>query len=433
VPFRRQSIFQGAAATMAVQLMNLALAYLVTVTLARLLDPRGFGVYSFVLALVGIAVLPAQMGLPALIVREVAKASITATWDQVKGLLIRSHQIAISGSVLLAALLGAAFYFLPHLTKAADLRTVGWGLLLMPLLALAGLRSAMVRGLRRTALGQLPDQIAKPVCLLLMLYVAAAQGFSIDPASAMAFNIAATLVSALIGYLIFIRVWPFNWRSVVARYQTPLWLASIVPLGLTSAISNLNAQAGTALLGFFQAPEDVGHYRVASQIAQLTGFVYIALNAVMFPWLARAHAALDKARMERLAVIGARVATLASTLALMVMVFAGDHILSLLFGPDYAPATQLAIVLTLSSTINSAFGFAAAVLNTAHQERTVARAFVLSALLNIALTIILITPLGAMGAAWSAVLTSLLLNLILRREARKILQVETAFWGHPRR
>ena len=70
-----------------------------------------------------------------------------------------------------AGLIGALY--LQDRFSDLQLNTFFIGLLLVPLMALGALRGAMLQGLRRVVLGQLPEIIIRPSLLLLILLVVA--------------------------------------------------------------------------------------------------------------------------------------------------------------------------------------------------------------------------------------------------------------------
>ena len=69
----------------ALKAANTGLGFLTTVLLARLLGAEGYGIYAYAYALVMLLAMPAQSGLPNLIVRETARGLAEGTPDRVKG------------------------------------------------------------------------------------------------------------------------------------------------------------------------------------------------------------------------------------------------------------------------------------------------------------------------------------------------------------
>src|SRR5689334_477579 len=98
----RRAILRGAGVSLVLQVANLGLAYLGAAVLVRALSPTDFGVYGFMLSLVTVLVLPAQFGVPTLVIRETAHGRQTGDYGAAKGLLIRSNQFALAAALMLS-------------------------------------------------------------------------------------------------------------------------------------------------------------------------------------------------------------------------------------------------------------------------------------------------------------------------------------------
>lgn len=77
-------LMRGGVGSIAIKIASTGLNLVLAIVLARLLGAEGFGVYSFIFALVTILAIPAQMGLLNLVVRETAKAQVAERWDIIK-------------------------------------------------------------------------------------------------------------------------------------------------------------------------------------------------------------------------------------------------------------------------------------------------------------------------------------------------------------
>lgn len=417
----------GASALLGVQLANAALAYVVTAVLTRVLDPSAFGGYSFVLAFVSVVVLPAQFGIPSLIVREVAAANARGSWALMKGLVRWAHQLVGVMAALSAVAAGSALLLVPRLRGVADLPTLLWGLLLVPLWPLAGVRGAILRGLRRPAIGQLPEQVLRPALFILLLLIG---GRAVGrAATAMALNVATTAVAFVVGVLLFLRFRPASFDAVPAEYDRRRWLLSLVPLGLSNSMNTLSAQVGILLLGFLAAPADVAVYRVVSQTALFAGVGYTVLNATISADFAAAFVRGDRRALQRNAVLGSRTSLAVGAPLILAFWLFGRRILGGLFGAPYAVGYEALAVLSLSYLISMAFGSAAALLNMTHHERDVTHCVAVSVVVNVGLSVALVPPFGVAGAAWATVASALYLNVALWRYAKRRLGVESAFWG----
>src|SRR5690606_38031709 len=161
-------LLRGGVLSLVVKLMSTVMALVLAIVLARMLGAEGFGIYSFVFALISILAIPAQLGLPNLVVRETAKAQVTKRWDIIKGLWRWASLVALAMSAALMSLGVAAAWLLADEFSSVHLQTLWWGLLLVPLVALGNLRGAALRGLRKVVQGQLPEFILRPLFLVIL-------------------------------------------------------------------------------------------------------------------------------------------------------------------------------------------------------------------------------------------------------------------------
>lgn len=163
------ALVKGVLGTAGVRAAHGILGFATAIVLAKMLGPSGYGTYAFVMALVGFVTIPSELGVPGLAVREIAASNTRKDWGYMRGFIIRSHQM-IGAMSLVLAVLGAAglLLFGGHLDPVR-VKCMWLALLLIPLLSLGALRSAMLRGLRKVVLGQLPEQVIRPIAVLLMI------------------------------------------------------------------------------------------------------------------------------------------------------------------------------------------------------------------------------------------------------------------------
>lgn len=426
---RRSSLVMSSGATLAVKMVGLVLGYLVTTTLARLLSLETFGTYAYVLALVQVAALPAQFGLPNLIVREVATATITRAWGPVVGLLIRGHQLALGTAIVLAASLLLAWQAAPSAFSGITPSSLTWAVLLMPLLAMAGLRNAMIRGLSYVALGFFSELVLEKAVVLSAVLAIAWMGWTLTPTEVLASNVLAAAVSTLFGYTAFLWLWPARRETIQPTYHTREWLGAVIPLGLTQNMNALNAQLGLLILGALGLPGEVASLKVGSQLALIVLVFYGTLNSVLFPRVSAAIAAGEMQRVQRVLVLGARAAAGAGAAGLVGFLVAGPWIIPLLFGDPYQSAVLPTVLMALAHTIHAAFGFPAMLLTAGRHERKVTASVAVATGLNVVVLPLLAFGLGAVGAACATIVVTTVLNVQLWYRARKLFQIDTSILG----
>jgi O-antigen/teichoic acid export membrane protein len=427
----KAQLLRGGAGSIGLKIANVGLGLGLAVVLARTLGPKGYGTYAYVYALVSLLAIPAQFGLPALVVRETAKAETNEQWGLMRGLW-RWAGFAVALLALLLALIGGglAWAFADHFSTL-QLVTFGWGLALVPLIALGSLRGAALRGLRKVVQGQLPEQIIRPI--LLTLFIAGVALFAGDRVSAnqaMALHALAAAISFAVGAWLLRRQRP---KPIQARpkadYQSRRWLGSALPLALIAGMSLINTQTDVVMLGIFSSAKDVGVYRVAAQGATLVALGFTGIGMVTMPYFARFHVNGDMVRFQKLATSGARASLLLALPVVIAFILFGGTILSLVFGAKFAGGYLVLAILASAQLIHSGFGTIGPLLNMSGYERDTAKGIAIAAACNIALNAIMIPFYGMAGAAIATGITLLVWNVVLWLMVRRRLGVDSSALG----
>jgi O-antigen/teichoic acid export membrane protein len=191
------------------------------------------------------------------------------------------------------------------------------------------------------------------------------------------------------------------WLSPTARDLAPLWLSGLM--------ATLYFRIDMVLLRALSGDADVGYYGAAYRVFEATMLLPATIRAVAFPRLAK-RAATDPpwSSLEvRLLVV---LALAGVAVGLVTLVVAGP-LVEIAFGAPFAPAA--ALLRALSVTIPVLFINYA--LTTFMLARRRERAFLaLTATLvplNIGANLVLITHMGAIGAAWSTLVTEVAMSL----------------------
>lgn len=424
----RKELAQGALGSMVLKVLYTGITFVNVILMARLLGPEGYGVFSFVLAVVSVLTIPSQFGIPILATRELAMAKAHAQWGLMRGFVRRAHQAISLFTAILVLVAVVVLHVFRDSIAPEKLETLVWGLLLVPLVSLAGLRSGMLKGLRKVLLGQLPEQLIRPglmfAALLVMVW-----GFpdaSVTASHTMILQVMATACAFFAGAWIFWRVRPQEMVEVEPQYQTRLWLASVIPLGLTVALRLANGQTDILLLGILASDAEVGLFRVADQIAALVLFGQQVISSVLAPHFAHMHAAGEHERLQRLVTASSRV-ILALTLPVVVLLIVfGKPVLIGFFGREFESAYWPLVILCFGQLLNASMGPVGLLLNMTGHERDMMFGIGVSVVVNVAFNLILIPFYGMYGAAITTVLTLATWNLILRRQVRRRLGIETS-------
>ncbi|WP_018880498.1 flippase [Thioalkalivibrio sp. ALE30] len=430
----RQQLLRGGVGSIAVKIAGTGISFVLVVVLARTLGPEGYGTYAFVMALLTLLAIPAQAGLPQLMVRETAKTEAREQWGLMRGLWRWGNGFVVLFSAVMILIGGLFLWFGEQWLSEARWQTLAVGLLLVPLIALGNVRGAILRGLRRTVVGQLPEAVLRPALLLALVLLVPWfwADFGLSAVSVMALHAAAALGVFVIGSFLLLHVRPQPVASgPEPEYEVAYWRNAAFPLALLAGLQLINQQTDILLLGVIQTDGDVGVYRVVFQVATLVIFGLQALNQVLQPYYARMYAQGEMARLQRLVTYSARVILLIAIPPVIVMIAFGGAFLEWVFGTEYrAGATALAI-LAAGQVVNAGMGSVGMLLNMTGHERDTVKGIGIAALCNVVLNLVLIPPFGIEGAAAATALTLVIWNLILRAFVKRRLGIETMALARP--
>jgi len=404
------------------------LGFVTAIVLAKMLGPSGYGTYAFVMALVGFVTIPSELGVPGLAVREIAAANARKDWGYMRGFIIRSHQMIGLMSVVLA-LAGAGALLIWGRQLDPIKATCMWlALLLIPLVSLGSLRGAMLRGLRKVVLGQMPEQVIRPAALLLLILVLYLAGHNFEnAASVMVVQICSVAIAFACGLVLFVRNRPPELGTAVPQFKSSAaWLHSSIPFGLSAAMQLINGRTDVLVLGMFRDDSEIGVYRVAVQLATLIIFAQQTVNAIQGPHVAHLYAAGDMKKLQKMITKSSRAIFAFSLSIVVALILLGGPIIRLAFGEQFSDAYWPLVILSIGQLVNASTGAVANVLNMTGHERDTTRIILVGAVLNVSLNFMLTPILGMVGAALGTASGLIAWNLLMWRMAFRRTGIDTS-------
>ena len=428
----RRQIAGNFAGSLALTLSSKLLMLLTSVLLARLLGASGFGVYSTAIAIALVLTVPAALGLPVLVLRLLPSYRVHEEWGLMRGLLTRSNQVVLGVSLLLAGVTSTVLWL-----SAADLglenaAAFGLALVLIPLTALGALRSAALRGLHHVLLGQLPESIMMPALFLILVgssWLLLGSGTTLSPQSAIGARVVAAALAFFVGVLLLSRHIPVSVRRAPPETDFSAWWRSALPLLFLNGMVVINMQADVLMLAALSGSESAGIYQASARGAEVVAFSLVIVNLAIQPTISRLFASGEMSRLQRVATLGARVATaLALPLALL-MVFLGKPLMQYVFGEEFAAGAVALALLAIAQVFNAVTGAAYDLLNMTGHERDSAVGMFIGATSNIAFNWMLIPTWDMAGAATATGVSVIIWNLWLVLKVRQRLGLAATALG----
>lgn len=409
-------MLRGGAGGVLVKIAATVLALGAAIVLARNLGAEGYGIYAYVFALISLLAIPAQFGLPNLVVRETAKAEAGAQWGLMRGLWRWANGAAGFLSVVLAIFAGSIAWAWADNFSDIQLMTFTAGLFLIPCIALGNLRGAALRGLRKVVIGLLPEYVLRPGLLILfvlsVVFIFPTKEF--DAATAMSLHVIAALVAFGFGVCLLYRSRPVPLSDRPQPiYESRLWALSAFPMGMIAAMQVVNNYTDILMLGLFLGAEHVGIYKISVQMATLVSFPITAVNLVIAPHISKLHAAGDLIRLQRLLTASAITVFLGAAVVVGALFFVGTYVIDLSFGSAFRESYAPMLVLCFGQLVVATLGSIVTVANMTGYERFVAKIIGIGAAANIVSNAILIPRYGMMGAAAATVASLALWRIVL--------------------
>jgi O-antigen/teichoic acid export membrane protein len=401
----RQRAARDVLMQVVVRVLNLALGVVVTALLARTLGSDYYGQWSTIFVVLGLMGYLASFGMEKVIVREVAAAperehewfgammalrlillapAVLASLAAVL-LLHRSHQMLIAGLILV---IGMPFDGIGVVSLVFQLRVKN----LVPMIVLT-IRSVLW---------------AAAVAIIYWQH-----GDMIELAIAMAATNAAGSVVQTVAALRVLERWPRPSR----KQLRPLIRVGI-PLGISGVLIISYARIDQLLVYTIAGSRAAGLYGAVYNLLDSAHFVPISVLTTLTPIMAAAWP-VDRERMLRVVRLAAELMTVASLGALAFVAAAAAPVVRLIFGAGFVAAAPALPVLG-AVFVFICFGYLnGGLLAIFGLQRRLLRISLLALVVNVAGNLILIPPLGFMGAAWMTLATEVLvcgssLRVILR-------------------
>lgn len=325
---------------------------------ARALGVERFGEFALILSFGQAVASIAQFQTAEIVIRYGAAHLAEARHDRFARLLGLAAALDLASAVACAAiaaslafLLGGAF----GLDEGDRWRTAIFGASF--LFSLRGAPVGVLRLLDRFDVAALSETALPATRLAAALacfyFMPTVDAFLIAWASAELLTTAATWFAALRQLRrrrIAMAGFPFALRGV-GRENPDIWRFAWFT-NVTSSISFLWQHAGTLAVGWVSGPAAAGGFRVAMQLAHSLSKPVVSLSRAVFPEFARI-AIHDGGRavgrfLSRLSVI----AGVSGLLAVLIVALAGEWILTLIVGEEFAFAAPLLLLLTISAAID---------------------------------------------------------------------------------
>lgn len=399
------------------------MTFVLTLVLGRLLGPAEYGAYAFALSVLGIGLLFATFGFHHFVIRTLPRLLVEDTQSEAVGVIVFGGVVVTLLSGMTAVL---AFWNADRFAEAESLQgAVAVAALLLVPRALALFRMGTLQGLGHPIASQMPDRLIEPTLIFLGVGLLALMGGPMGAETVLYVTLGAIVLSFLAGTPSLVSALRALWTAPAFEH-VGLWTVGALKSSLVFAAGTVLGATDLILLGRLSSPEETGIYGVAIKFFLLMGLPFHAGAVFLSERATRAHATGDRDGLERIAERAA-LRTMLASLALVLPCTAVAFFVAEIFGAGFVPAGTVILVLVWARMGLSLFGDPSTLLGATQHVGRVSIVISLAALLNIALNLVMIPPLGAIGAALATVTSYGFLTVVLAWNVRRVLGIRVFY------
>lgn len=416
----QKNLYKESAIVFFVKIIGAIFSFLLNVIIAKYLGASGSGVYFLALSITTIGSIIARIGLDNAVVRFVSKYIQSNDYQRVKGV----YQLAIIITFILSTLVSIILYlFSPILNdwifNEDDLTQV------IQIMAISVIPQNMItimceiiKGFRRVVLST-ALQAAFSIIIVVLIFLLK-NNISLSYLSII-YSLA-SWVAFIVCVMIFIK-----FVTKITELQKPVYefkqiLSASSSLFWISILNTVMGYADIWVLGIWMNSEEVGVYNIALKITTLSSMLLLAINSVAAPRFSGLFSNKDYVGLQKNFSWISSIMLGVSSVFLIIIISFPVNILSI-FGSDFESGYSVLIILAIGQFVALATGPLAILLMMTGLEKQHRNNVFSSALINIALNLILIPIIGVVGAAMATSISIILKNMIALYQAKKFLNI----------
>ena len=382
------------------KITQMVLGLLIGLWIARYLGPERFGRFNLAIAIVGLSVPFAKLGLDNIVIRNLARDP--SCRDETLGttFILKLISSSLAFFVTLQIVILSTSSGSPNYTEKLWLvGIIAAGTIIQSFDIIDYWFQSQVQS-KYSVLARLGAYVLMNGVKLILIQIRA-------PLIAFAITMVAEYVLCTIGYVItyrlsgnFIKSWRINFR-----YAKTL-LKDSWPLILSGIVIMIYMRIDQVMLGAMKGDKSVGIYSAAVKISELWYFVPGAIVSSVFPYIIQAKEISEEVYYRRLQQVFTTVSILAYAVAIPVT-FLSTQIVTLLYGKNYAEAGAILNVHIWAGLFVSLGVARETWITTEGLMKFSAVTAAAGAVINIVLNYFLIDKYGGLGAAIATVIAQI--------------------------
>ncbi|MBK4728714.1 flippase [Oxynema sp. CENA135] len=420
---------QSLAGTLGLKIIYLLLSFLSNILLARYLKSSDYGNYAYTIAWLGLLNIISVLGLPLIIVREIAIYRMRSQWDLIRGFLFRLNRVVLLVSVALSSMVAIAALYFGMLANESIYSILSIAAISIPFTALTSLRQSAMQGLNKVVTGQLPELLIRPLLFTVFITILGSLfSAQFSAKNAIILHVVSTVCAFFFGFFLLIRVLPKSSEIKEVKYGWREWISGGFPLTIATLINFVHLRIDTLMLGAFLGMQSVAFYAVASRSAELVALPLAIARPLLMPIFSSLSAKQNYQKLES-AIAKTSILLFLSSLPIAILLFLCGRYFLLLFGADFKMSYTALLILTVGQLMNASLGWMSQVSIAIENEKIIAIVYGLSSLCNLLMNLFLIPRYGLEGAAIANCSSLVLSRCSLLFSVRRLIQSKSSLEG----
>jgi O-antigen/teichoic acid export membrane protein len=414
-----------ASNTGVLKIIGVASTFLLSVFLARTLEPANYGQFSYIVSIIMLLTVPIQFGIPKLLLRFVAEYKEKKEDYKIIELIAQSHIILLIASAILLVI----FTFIPFGFENDNFTR--WIIFLNVIIYVLNIiYSSILRGFGKVIIGNLSDLVLRPLLFIILILITSFLKMKFDVNSILILYLFSNSTA-----LIYV-IW--NCKLIILESLKSIKLLGIdwlyiknllgllTPLFLISAVDILNSNIDIIFLGQYVGKNEVGIYKVGLSLSWLFSLPRSIFTIAWAPHIASEYHK-SKIRFKILVNRMSKLVFFSSIILFLMVIFFSQKFIFLAYGGSYSDSSIILLILSSGHFLNISLGMGDVVLNMSGHDKDVAKSSFLAVSINLILAFILIPKFGIYGAAISTSVSMGVWNIFLFRSMKRLL----SFYPNP--
>lgn len=393
------------------RLANFGSRLVINIILARMLNAELYGMYNLSITAATIATAIANFGIDTTVMRFIAVMRSRKDTPGLWGVI----QVGLGVTLLLSVLTSIALFALAyplaenvfHEPRLAPLLQVS--AFVAPFLSFSNVLAGATRGFKNMKDTVVAQNFIQPIVRLILILVLSISGISVMEA-VIAFGLADLTASLVLLYFLHKKFSLI--RSLKgARREPGKLLGFAVPLWLSDILVQFRGNIQTVLLGSLGSISGVGIFAIVNQVNLVGNIFHASLNQSARPLIAELHDRGDKKRMNNIYQTATKwVVTLNLPMILIIVMFPTQLIS--IFGKSFLEGAGALVVMAFANLIEVGTGMCGSIIDmTGHTKLKLVNT-IIRVSTSIFFNFLLIPRFGLMGAAWAALIHSVVANIL---------------------